>query len=352
MSLAACATCWTVAWNFRLTERRMKCAPSSTASRKATSGRLFANEPKVNWRTRSLPAVLKFAMSDPAIAVRGLTKIFPVPLHRQSIVAVRDLDLCVEPGEVYGLLGPNGSGKSTTLKIILGLVSPTRGQTEIFGHDSRLFESREAVGFLPENPYFYKYLTGEETLRFFGRLCGLSGARLKKRIDELLELVGLTNARDRRLGTYSKGMLQRIGLAQALINEPKLVLLDEPTAGVDPAGSREIRNLIVDLKRSGITVLLSSHLLAQVQEICDRVAILANGVLVREGQLAELIAIENQTEFVVANASSHLVEEIESLIGRSNAQLIERRRSTTTLERLFLDATDNHEAANKLRNTN
>src|SRR5438552_244375 len=256
-------------------------------------------------------------MIDAAVAVSGLTKVFPVPFHRQPIVAVRGLDLRVQAGEVYGLLGPNGSGKSTTLKIILGLVSPTRGHTEIFGHDSRLVESREAVGFLPENPYFYKYLTGEETLRFFGRLCGLSGARLKKRIDELLELVGLTNARDRRLGTYSKGMLQRIGLAQALINEPKLVLLDEPTAGVDPAGSREIRNLIVDLKRSGITVLLSSHLLAQVQEICDRVAVLANGVLVREGQLAELIAIENQTEFVVANASSHLVEEIESLIGSS-----------------------------------
>jgi ABC-2 type transport system ATP-binding protein len=170
---------------------------------------------------------------------------------------------------------------------------------------------------------------------------------LKKRIDELLELVGLTSARDRRLGTYSKGMLQRVGLAQALINEPKLILLDEPTAGVDPAGSREIRNLIVDLKRRGITVLLSSHLLAQVQEICDRVAILANGVLVREGQLEDLIAIENQTEFVVANASSYLVEEIESLIGRSNAQLIDRRRSTTTLERLFLDATKNDQKMTK-----
>ncbi|HWX15791.1 MAG TPA: ABC transporter ATP-binding protein, partial [Chthoniobacterales bacterium] len=251
-------------------------------------------------------------MIDAAVAVSGLTKVFPVPFHRQPIVAVRDLDLRIQAGEVYGLLGPNGSGKSTTLKIILGLVSPTRGHTEIFGCDSRMVESRKAVGFLPENPYFYKYLTGEETLRFFGRLCGLSGARLKKRISELLELVGLTNARDRRLGTYSKGMLQRVGLAQALINEPKLILLDEPTAGVDPAGSSEIRNLIVDLKRSGITVLLSSHLLAQVQEICDRVAILANGVLVREGQLAELIAIENQTEFVVADASSHLVKEIES----------------------------------------
>lgn len=278
-------------------------------------------------------------MTDAAVAIRGLTKIFPVPLHRHSIVAVRDLNLRVEPGEVYGLLGPNGSGKSTTLKIILGLVSPSRGRTEIFGRDSRLVESREAVGFLPENPYFYKYLSGEETLRFFGRLCRLGGTRLKNRTDELLELVGLTKARKRRLGTYSKGMLQRIGLAQALIHEPKLLVLDEPTAGVDPAGSRQIRDLIVDLKRRGITVLLSSHLLAQAQEICDRVGILADGALVREGRLEELIAIENQTELVVANASSGLVDEIESLINRSNAKLIERRRSTTTLEKLFLDAT-------------
>jgi ABC-2 type transport system ATP-binding protein len=278
-------------------------------------------------------------MNDAAVAIQGLTKIFPVPLHRHSIVAVRDLNLRVEPGEVYGLLGPNGSGKSTTLKIILGLVSPSHGRTEIFGRDSRLVESREAVGFLPENPYFYKYLSGEETLRFFGRLCRLGGARLKNRTDELLDLVGLTKARKRRLGTYSKGMLQRIGLAQALIHEPKLLVLDEPTAGVDPAGSRQIRDLIVDLKRRGITVLLSSHLLAQAQEICDRVGILADGVLVREGRLEELIAIENQTELVVANASSGLVDEIESLISRSNAKLIERRRSTTTLEKLFLDAT-------------
>jgi ABC-2 type transport system ATP-binding protein len=252
---------------------------------------------------------------------------------------VRDLNLRIEPGEVYGLLGPNGSGKSTTLKIILGLVSPTRGRTEIFGRDSRLVESREAVGFLPENPYFYKYLTGEETLRFFGRLCGLHGARLKQRIGELLDLVGLTKARQRRLGTYSKGMLQRIGLAQALIHDPKLVVLDEPTAGVDPAGSRDIRDLILDLKGRGITVLLSSHLLAQAQEICDRVGILADGVLVREGHLQDLIAIENQTELIIADASPQLVNEIESVISRSNAKLIERRKSTTTLERLFLEAT-------------
>ena len=283
-------------------------------------------------------------MNGLAVAVTGLTKVFAVPFRRQSIVAVRDLDLRVEPGEVYGLLGPNGSGKSTTLKIVLGLVSPTRGQTEIFGRDSRLVESHEAVGFLPENPYFYKFLTGTETLRFFGQLCGLSGVSLKKRVDEMLELVGLTDARDRRLRGYSKGMLQRIGLAQALINDPKLVVLDEPTAGVDPAGSHQIRDLIVDLRRRGITVLLSSHLLAQVQEVCDRVGILANGALVREGRLEELIAVENQTELVLENASDQLVNEIEALAANSGAKLVARRRSTTTLERLFLEATRNDEA--------
>src|SRR6266446_3662205 len=279
-------------------------------------------------------------MTNPAVAVHGLTKIFSVPFHpTQSIVAVKDLNLRIEPGEVYGLLGPNGSGKSTTLKIILGLVSPTRGRTEIFRRDSRLVQSRDAVGFLPENPYFQKFLTGEETLRFFGRLCGLTGARLRNRVNELLDLVGLTKARNRRLGTYSKGMLQRIGLAQALVNDPRLVVLDEPTAGVDPAGSRDIRDLIFNLKRRGITVLLSSHLLAQAQEICDRVGILADGILVREGHLQELIAIENQTEFVIADASTQLVDQIESFINRSNAKLIARQKSTTTLERLFLDAT-------------
>src|SRR5438270_4499072 len=274
-------------------------------------------------------------MTDAAVTVEGLTKVFPVPFHRQSITAVRDLNLRVEAGEVYGLLGPNGSGKSTTLKIILGLVSPTRGRTKIFGRDSSEVESREAVGFLPENAYFYKFLTGEETLRFFGKLCQLNGARLKSRVRELLELVGLTNARHQRLGTYSKGMLQRIGLAQALINEPRLILLDEPTAGVDPAGSRDIRDLIVDLKKRGVTVLLSSHLLEHVEEVCDRIGILSKGMLVREGPLDELIAIEDRTEVVLQNASGKLLKEIEKLATRSKAKVIERRTSTTTLERLF-----------------
>ena len=278
-------------------------------------------------------------MSEAAVAVTGLTKVFPIPWQRRSIVAVRDLDLRVEPGQVYGLLGPNGSGKSTTLKVILGLVSPTHGKTEIFGRDSRLVQSRESVGFLPENPYFYKYLTGEETLRFYGKIFRLRGARLTARVQELLDLVGLTKAWDRRLSGYSKGMLQRIGLAQALINEPQLVVLDEPTAGVDPAGSREIRDLIVDLKHRGITVLLSSHLLEQVQEICDRVGILATGVLVREGALEDLVAIENQTELILENASPELIAKLAAAIQNSDARLVAQRRPHSSLERLFLEAT-------------
>ena len=278
-------------------------------------------------------------MSEPAVAVIDVTKIFPSPFQRRALVAVRDLNLEVAPGQIYGLLGPNGSGKSTTLKIILGLVSPSRGQSKIFGRDSNQVASRQAVGFLPESPYFNKYLTGAETLRFHGKLCGLGGAKLKDRVKELLELVSLTSARDRRLHGYSKGMLQRIGLAQALMPQPRLVVLDEPTAGVDPAGAREIRDLIYDLKRRGITILLSSHLLGQVQEICDRVGILANGILVREGALPDLLAIENQTDIVLENASPELLRQIATLADNSGARLLEQNRSRTSLERLFLEAT-------------
>ncbi|MHA3772709.1 ABC transporter ATP-binding protein [Verrucomicrobiota bacterium sgz303538] len=278
-------------------------------------------------------------MSTPAISIQNVTKVFPIPFKRERLVAVKNLSLEVAPGQVYGLLGPNGSGKSTTMKIVLGLVKPTSGHTEIFGRDSRLVESREDVGFLPENPYFYKYLTGEETLLFFGKLCGLSGKPLRERARELLHLVGLENAADRRLGGYSKGMLQRIGLAQALIQEPRLLVLDEPTAGVDPAGSREIRDLILRFKEQGITILLCSHLLSQVQEICDRIGILHQGVLVREGRLEDLISIQNQTELILENAPAELLAEIEAKIAAAGGKLIEKRKPQTTLEHYFLDVT-------------
>jgi ABC-2 type transport system ATP-binding protein len=279
-------------------------------------------------------------MSEAAISITGLTKVFPVPFRRKSIVAVRDLNLSIRQGEIYGLLGPNGSGKSTTLKIILGLLSPTRGRTEIFGIDSREVRSRISVGFLPENPYFYKFLTGVETLRFFGKLGGLTGRKLNQRIDEILTTVSLQDARDRRLSTFSKGMLQRIALAQALIHEPRVVILDEPTAGVDPAGSRDISNLILELKRKGVTVLLSSHLLAQVQEICDRVGILSAGQLVREGSLPDLISTPDRTELVLENLSEEALRDVKLVLERHKARVVEHGPASKTLEQLFLEATE------------
>ena len=183
----------------------------------------FSDDFLRNFVQDHLPVLLLSAMTTPAIAIHNLTKVFPVPFKRERVLAVRDLSLEVAPGQVYGLLGPNGSGKSTTMKIVLGLISPSAGRTEIFGRDSQMVDSHEEVGFLPENPYFYKYLTGTETLRFYGKLCGLSGSALRDKSGELLKLVGLEHARDRRLGGYSKGMLQRIGLASIRKARPKSV---------------------------------------------------------------------------------------------------------------------------------
>jgi ABC-2 type transport system ATP-binding protein len=198
-------------------------------------------------------------------------------------------------------------------------------------------DSRDEVGFLPENPYFYKHLSGAETLRFYGKLCGLGGRRLEDRVGELLALVDLEGARDRRLGGYSKGMLQRIGLAQALVQEPRLVILDEPTAGVDPLGSRQIRDLILKLRERGITVFLCSHLLEQVQEVCDRVGIIFRGKMVREGRLEDLIAIEDQSEIVLRDAPLELLEKIKALVESTpGASVVKTGKPRTTLERLFL----------------
>ena len=276
----------------------------------------------------------------PAVQIDNLTKIFPVPFRKEKVIAVDDLSLCVEAGEVYGLIGPNGSGKSTTMKVLLGLISATSGKSAVFGLASSETASRSSVGFLPENPYFYKYLTGAETLSFYGKLCGLSRRQIKERTSELLSLVDLENAKDRRLGGYSKGMLQRIGLAQALVGDPRLVVLDEPTAGVDPAGSRKIRDLIIEFKERGISVILSSHLLEQVQEVCDRVGIIFQGKLVKEGKLEELIEIENQTEIVLEDADSKILDKIKNLVETSEAtRLLRSGKPKTTLERLFLKET-------------
>jgi ABC-2 type transport system ATP-binding protein len=280
--------------------------------------------------------------SLPAVEIRHLVKDFKTSFKRQHLRAVDDVSIRIMPGEVYGLIGPNGSGKSTTMKALLGLVAPTSGHCAIFGKDSLKVDSRNEVGFLPENPYFYKHLSGTETLEFYGKLCGIRGAALKDRVAELLELVDLKGASHRRIGGYSKGMLQRIGLAQALIQQPRLVILDEPTAGVDPIGSREIRDLIFKLREQGITVFLCSHLLEQVQEVCDHVGIIFRGKMVKEGRLDDLIAIEDQTELILKDADPALVAEIEALVARdAKAKLIRSGKPRTTLERLFLRETRN-----------
>lgn len=284
-------------------------------------------------------------MNTHPVEIEHLTKIFRIPMRRERVVAVRDLSLRVEAGEVYGLLGPNGSGKSTTLKILLGLVSATRGTTRVFGEDSGLVRSRKDVGFLPENPYFYKFLTGAETVRFFGKLGGLGGKHLESRVEEMLELVGLTEAAGRRVGGYSKGMLQRIGLAQALVQDPGLLVLDEPTAGVDPVGSREIRDLILALKARGKTILLCSHLLSQVQEICDRVGILARGVLVREGRVDELLSVRDRTEIVLENASPENLAALQEAAERLGVKVVSSGRPQTTLENLFLESIEPGQSA-------
>ena len=280
-----------------------------------------------------------------AVEIEQLVKVFRTGFRGRSLRAVDEVSLRIEAGEVYGLIGPNGSGKSTTMKALLGLVAPTAGRCRIFGEDSLRVDSRQQVGFLPENPYFYKHLTGAETLRFYGKLCGLRGRKLDARVDELLDLVDLAGARDRRLGGYSKGMLQRIGLAQALVQEPRLVILDEPTAGVDPLGSRQIRDLVLALKSCGITVFLCSHLLEQVQEVCDRVGIIFRGRMVKEGSIAELLAIEDQTEILIRDAGPELLERLRSAIeADGKADLLRLDQPRTTLERLFLRETSGDDA--------
>ncbi len=280
-------------------------------------------------------------MSEPAVEVKNLTKIFSPDLSKNHVIAVDNLSFEVAAGEVYGLIGPNGSGKSTTMKVVLGLMAASKGSAKVFGLDSGDIRARNEIGFLPENPYFYKHLSGEETLKFYGKLCGIKGSELKDRIAELLKLVDLEGAAKRRLGGYSKGMLQRIGLAQTLIQNPRLVILDEPTAGVDPVGSRQIRDLILKLKEDGYTVFLCSHLLEQVQEVCDRVGIIFRGRMRREGTLDELIQIESQTAMTLENASPELIGKIHELIASdAAAKVIEEGHPRTTLERLFIQIAD------------
>lgn len=273
----------------------------------------------------------------PALALRGLVKDFSVGLRGVKLRAVDHLDLTVAPGQIYGLLGPNGSGKSTTIKLLLGLLEPSAGECRIFGEPSGHVAARREVGYLPESPYFYRHLTGRELVRFYGRMCGLRAPTLEPRLAEVLALVGLGEAAERRVGTYSKGMLQRVGLAQALVHDPKLLILDEPTAGVDPVGSAAISELVLQLKAAGKTVLITSHLLGQIEDICDRVAILDRGRLILEGAVADLVGRDDRQAFVTEPLPPAELAELRAWFAARGRTVGPLEAPRARLDRIFLE---------------
>jgi ABC-2 type transport system ATP-binding protein len=273
---------------------------------------------------------------DVIIETRNLTKVYRDFWGRPKVLALKALDLQVHRGEIFGLLGPNGSGKTTTIKLLLGLLFPTEGDALVFNRAATDVAKNERIGYLPEESYLYKFLNAEETLHFYGRLFKISGAERRKRVDRLIDLVGLTAAKHRQLREYSKGMQRRIGLAQALINEPELILLDEPTSGLDPIGTAEIKDLIRELRARGKTIVLSGHLLADMQDICDRIAILHRGELKELGKVSDLLTVQDVTQIRARDLSAAALREVQDVIARHGAELLAVDHPTTTLEELFL----------------
>ncbi len=273
---------------------------------------------------------------DVIIETRNLTKVYRDFWGRPKVMALKALDLQVRRGEIFGLLGPNGSGKTTTIKLLLGLLFPTEGDSLIFGRPASDVAKNERIGYLPEESYLYKFLNAEETLHFYGRLFKISGAERRKRVNRLIDMVGLSAAKHRQLREYSKGMQRRIGLAQALINEPELILLDEPTSGLDPIGTSEIKELILNLREQGKTIVLSGHLLADMQDICDRIAILHRGELKEIGQVSDLLTIQDVTQIKARDLPEAAIAEIRDVIARHGGNLVAVDHPTTTLEELFL----------------
>jgi ABC-2 type transport system ATP-binding protein len=275
------------------------------------------------------------------VSVRGLTKVFKDFWNRPKARAVDNVDFEVRRGEVFGLLGPNGSGKSTTVKLLLGLLNPTRGHIEVFGHSPRHVQTKSRIGYLPEESYLYRYLNSRETLDFFGNLFHLSKGERNSRTEQLLEMVGLGKTQTRAIGEFSKGMQRRIGLAQALINDPDLVILDEPTSGLDPIGCREVKDLIVALARRGKTVILSSHLLADVEDVCDRVVIYYGGKIQAAGTLKELLAEPNTLRITTPVLPRETLERVLETIRKDiSAGEVRVDNPTQNLESYFLDVVE------------
>ena len=271
------------------------------------------------------------------IETRNLTKVYRDFWGRQKVRALKSLDLEIRRGEVFGLLGPNGSGKTTTMKLLLGLLFPTAGDIFVLGKPATDVTKNERIGYLPEESYLYRFLNAEETLDFYGRLFNMSAAVRRQRVSQLISMVGLESARKRQLREYSKGMSRRLGLAQALINDPELILLDEPTSGLDPIGTRSMKDLILELKKQGKTVLMSSHLLADVQDVCDRIGILHQGELKELGRVDDLLKVTDETEIRASQLSTESLEKIKAIIADDEkAKLLYCGHPTTSLEQLFL----------------
>ena len=278
------------------------------------------------------------------VETRNLTKDYRDFWGRQKVRALKALDIEIRKGEIFGLLGPNGSGKTTTIKLLLGLLFPTSGESLVFGEKSTNVAKNERIGYLPEESYLYKFLNAEETLDFYGRLFNMSAAERRKRTQELIQMVGLEWAKRRQLKEYSKGMTRRIGLAQALINDPDLIVLDEPTTGLDPIGTKEMKDLIVDLRAQGKTVLLCSHLLADVQDVCDRIAILYQGDLKELGRVEDLLKVQDVTQIHAKGLSDAAVQEIRDVIARHEGDLVSVDNPRASLEELFLHIVRESEA--------
>ncbi|MBW7897786.1 putative ABC transporter ATP-binding protein YxlF [Candidatus Brocadiaceae bacterium B188] len=275
-------------------------------------------------------------MDSYAIRAEGLTKVYKDFWRRKSTSALTNLNLTIERGEIFGLLGPNGSGKTTTIKLFLGLLFPTSGKSWVLGYPSGNLAIKRNIGFLPEESYLYKFLTAEEILDFYAKLFDIEKKERKRRIDALIHEVKLDHVRKRPLSQYSKGMLRRIGLAQALINDPELVILDEPTSGLDPMGSRQMKDLILDFKRRKKTVVLCSHLLADVQDICDRIAIFNKGVLQVTGTVRELLSQNDAIEFVIKNLFNDDIEAVKAFIESRKGTVLSIKHPSSTLEDLFI----------------
>jgi len=289
-------------------------------------------------------------MSDQAIPVvqtAGLCKTFRDFWRRPRVEAVKDLNLEIRPGEIFGLLGPNGSGKTTTIKMLLGLLYPTRGRISVFGQAPTDVSVKARIGFLPEESYLYRFLVAHETLDFYGRLFRLPSRIRRDRSDRLLDMVGLQHEARRRVGEYSKGMARRIGLAQALINDPEFLILDEPTSGLDPIGARQIKDVIRSLGRKGKTILLSSHILADVEDVCDRVTILYGGQQRAAGDIAELLQQRDVTQITTPSLTEETIEQVRDLIRRlEKKDIVGVSHPRVKLEDFFLRIVEEAQAAN------